>query len=106
MLNINTLKKIKKKSENYKIFIAYYINKIRLIDNIQFKKQTEPNPKKDKKPITSVIVVTNTLDANAGSIFIFFRETGTNIPNKPATIIFKIIETPISRDKFISLNHN
>ena len=34
MLNINTLKKIKKKSENYKIFIAYYINKIRLIDNI------------------------------------------------------------------------
>ena len=34
LLDINTLNKIKKKKVNYKIFIAYYINKIRLIDNI------------------------------------------------------------------------
>ena len=34
ILNINTLKKIKKKDETFRIFIAYYINKIRLIDNI------------------------------------------------------------------------
>ena len=38
-------------------------------------------PKKDKKPITSVIVVTKTLEAIAGSIFIFLSETGTNMPN-------------------------
>ena len=54
--------------------------------------------------MTSVIVVTNTLEAKAGSIFIFFNDTGTSIPNNPATIIFKIIETPINKDKFISLN--
>ena len=32
--NLNTLKKPKNKKENFKIFIAYYLNKIRLIDNI------------------------------------------------------------------------
>ena len=48
------------------------------------------------------MVVTNTLDARAGSIFNFFKETGTNIPNKPATIIFKIIEMPINSDNFNS----
>ena len=56
--------------------------------------------------MTSVIVVTKTLDAKAGSIFNFFKETGTNIPNKPATIIFKIIEIPINNERFNSLNHN
>ena len=35
-------------------------------------------PKKDKKPITSVIVVTKTLEAMAGSIFIFLSDTGTS----------------------------
>ena len=49
-------------------------------------------PRKDRKPITSVIVVTKTLDANAGSTLIFLSDTGTNIPNRPATIIFSIIE--------------
>ena len=34
VLDTKTLKKNKKKSKNFKIFIAYYINKIRLIDNI------------------------------------------------------------------------
>ena len=63
-------------------------------------------PRKDKNPITSVIVVTNTLEAKAGSIFIFLRDTGTRIPNRPATIIFNIIEMPISNDNVISLNHS
>ena len=56
-------------------------------------------PKKDKKPITSVIVVTKTLDAIAGSILNFFKDIGTKMPNKPATIIFKTIEIEIINDK-------
>ena len=32
--NLNTLKKPKNKKEKFKIFIAYYLNKVRLIDNI------------------------------------------------------------------------
>jgi pantoate--beta-alanine ligase len=32
--NLNTLKKPKNKKEKFKIFIAYYLNNIRLIDNI------------------------------------------------------------------------
>ena len=35
------------------------------------------NPKKKKNPKTSVTVVTNTADANAGSTFTFFNITGT-----------------------------
>ena len=56
-------------------------------------------PKKDKKPITSVIVVTKTLDAIAGSILNFLSEIGTKIPKRPATIIFRIIEIDIINDK-------
>ena len=52
--------------------------------------------------MTSVIVVTNTLEAKAGSILNFFKETGTSIPNNPATIIFNIIATAIKIDKSIS----
>ena len=63
-------------------------------------------PKKDKKPITSVIVVTKTLEAIAGSIFIFLSDTGTNIPNNPATIIFRTIEIDIINERVVSLNHN
>ena len=63
-------------------------------------------PKKDKKPITSVIVVTKTLEAMAGSIFIFLRDTGTSIPNKPATIIFRTMEIDIINERVVSLNHN
>lgn len=55
-------------------------------------------PRKDKKPITSVIVVTKTLEAIAGSILNFFRVIGTSMPNNPATIIFKIIEIEIIKD--------
>ena len=53
-----------------------------------------------------MIVVTKTLEAKAGSIFNFFRETGTSIPNNPATIMFKIIDTPINNERFNCLNHN
>ena len=63
-------------------------------------------PKKDKKPITSVIVVTKTLEAMAGSIFIFLSDTGTNMPNNPATIIFKTMEIDIINERVVSLNHN
>ena len=56
-------------------------------------------PKNDKKPITSVTVVTNTLDAIAGSILSFFSVTGIKIPNKPATIIFNTIEMEMIMDK-------
>ena len=66
------------------------------------KKKYEPIPKKDKKPITSVIVVTKTLDARAGSILTFFKDTGTRIPNKPATIIFKTIDIPINNESLNS----
>ena len=61
--------------------------------------------KNDKNPITSVIVVTKTLDASAGSILNFFSETGTIIPNNPATIIFKIIEMLMIKVKFKFSNH-
>jgi len=33
-LNLNSLKKAKNVNENYNIFIAYYMRKIRLIDNL------------------------------------------------------------------------
>ena len=59
-------------------------------------------PKKDRKPITSVIVVTKTLDAMAGSILNFLSVIGTNIPNSPATIIFKTIDIEIIKDKIES----
>ena len=61
---------------------------------------------KETKPITSVIVVTKTLDAIAGSIFIFFNDTGTKIPKRPATTIVSTIEIDIIKDNCVSLNHN
>ena len=54
--------------------------------------------------MTSVIVVTNTLDAMAGSIFIFFRVMGTTIPNNPATIIVTIIDNDIINESKESPN--
>ena len=63
-------------------------------------------PKKDKKPITSVTVVTKTLDARAGSMFIFFKVTGIKIPNKPATIMFKTIDAAMIKERSDCLNHN
>ena len=54
--------------------------------------------------MTSVIVVTNTLEEIAGSMFIFFNVTGTSIPNNPATTIVNIIEIEIIMDNWKSLN--
>ena len=45
--------------------------------------------------MTSVIVVTNTLDAIAGSIFIFLRVNPTSIPNHPAISTVNTIEIAI-----------
>ena len=73
---------------------------------IIYKKTKDPIPKNERKPITSVTVVTKTLDAKAGSIFIFFNATGIKIPNKPATIIFKTIDAAIIIDRSICLNHS
>ena len=56
--------------------------------------------------MTSVIVVTNTLDAIAGSTLNFFKPIGIRIPNKPATIMFRTIDIDIINDKIESLNHN
>ena len=63
-------------------------------------------PKNDKNPITSVIVVTKTLDAKAGSMLNFFKETGTKIPNSPATTIVNTIEIEIINESFTSLNQS
>ena len=53
----------------------------------------------DRVPdLITLIVVTKTLDAMAGSIFIFFKVTGTKIPNNPATIMVNIIEIEIIKE--------
>ena len=44
------------------------------------------------------MVVTKTLEAIAGSMFIFLSVTGTKIPNKPATTMVKIIEMDIIKE--------
>ena len=72
---------------------------------IIYKNTKDPIPKKDKKPITSVTVVTKTLEAKAGSIFIFFNVTGIKIPNNPATIMFKTIDAAMMIERSICLNH-
>ena len=46
------------------------------------------------------------IQVNGARIISVVRETGTNIPNNPAAIIFNIIDAAIKIDKFISLNHN
>ncbi len=52
------------------------------------------------------MVVTKTLEAKAGSILNFLRDTGTKIPNNPATIMFNTMEAAIKIVRFNSLNHN
>ena len=41
------------------------------------------------------MVVTKTLEAIAGSILNLFKDIGIKIPNRPATIMFRIIEIEI-----------
>ncbi len=52
--------------------------------------------------MTSVIVVTKTLEAIAGSTLNFFRLIGIKIPNNPATIMFNTIDMDIINDKIES----
>ena len=52
------------------------------------------------------MVVTNTLEAIAGSMLIFFKVMGTTIPNKPATIIVIIMDIEIINESKLSWNHN
>ena len=49
-----------------------------------------------------MIVVTNTLEAIAGSIFIFFKVTGTKMPKSPAMIIVRTIEIEIIIERVLS----
>ena len=86
ILNINKIINLLKKKLNIKIFFAYYLGSTRLIFLTIIH---GPKPKNDKKPITSVIVVTKTLEAKAGSILNFFKDTGLIFI--PATIMFNII---------------
>ena len=57
------------------------------------------NPRKDRKPKTSVIVLKITADAKAGSIFILSKTSGITIPEKPAISKFSIIARPIIKPK-------
>ena len=50
------------------------------------------------------MVVTKTLDAIAGSIFIFFKVKGTRIPNSPAIIIVSTIEIEMIIERILSWN--
>ena len=52
--------------------------------------------------MTSVIVVTKTLEAIAGSIFIFFKVKGTSMPNNPAIIIVSTIDIAIISERILS----
>ena len=53
------------------------------------------NPRKERKPNTSVIVVKITADAKAGSILSLSKTSGITIPEKPAISKFNIIARPI-----------
>src|SRR5262249_16824152 len=53
---------------------------------------SEAIPRNDSDPPTSVNVVTNTVDATAGSTFIRLSTTGMRVPASAATIMFTTIE--------------
>ncbi len=60
------------------------------------------NPKKDRKPNTSVIVVSITPEANAGSILSLSKDNGIIVPAKPAKIKFNTIAKPIINPSNVS----
>ena len=62
---------------------------------INYIKNKVAKPKKDKNPNTSVIVVSITPDAKAGSIFNLSNVNGIIVPAKPATIKLSTIAKPI-----------
>ncbi len=53
------------------------------------------NPRKERKPNTSVIVVKITAEAKAGSILSLSKTSGIIIPEKPAISKFSIMARPI-----------
>ena len=54
-------------------------------------KKYAASPRKERKPTTSVTVVTNTDEPIAGSKFNLFRPIGINAPTRPAIIRFIIM---------------
>ena len=59
-------------------------------------------PKNDKKPNTSVIVVSITPEASAGSILNLFNVSGIKVPANPAIIRFKIMAKAITNPSKVS----
>ena len=66
---------------------------------LDYIKNKVANPRKDRKPKTSVIVVKITADAKAGSIFSLSKTSGIAIPEKPAISKFNIMARPIIKPK-------
>ena len=62
------------------------------------------SPKKERKPKTSVIVVSITPDASAGSIFILFNVIGMTVPTNPAIKRLIIIAKAMVIPNKLSLN--
>mmetsp|Transcript_23757 Transcript_23757/g.42640 ORF Transcript_23757/g.42640 Transcript_23757/m.42640 type:complete len:259 (-) Transcript_23757:789-1565(-) len=60
------------------------------------KSTSAARPRKAKKPTTSVTVVTNAPDANAGSMPTRSRITGMTVPASPATTIFTTMAAAIT----------
>ncbi len=54
------------------------------------------NPRKAKKPTTSVTVVRKTVLATAGSIFSFVSPSGISVPHRPATNRLTIMAIPMT----------
>ena len=59
-------------------------------------KSIEARPKKERNPNTSVIVVSITPEAKAGSIFNLFNDKGIKIPAIPAINKLSIIASAIT----------
>ena len=72
------------------ICFTFHLNRLNHIKN------KVANPRNERKPNTSVIVVKITADAKAGSIFRLSSTSGITIPEKPAISKFSIIIFNIS----------
>ena len=79
--------------ESFKVlFKPFYIIKI------------DANPRNDKKPKTSVIVVKITPEAKAGSTLNLCKVIGINVPAKPANNKLRIIANAITIPRRVSPN--
>src|SRR6476469_4722304 len=80
----------------------HLLERLRLIGDLgqmqrhQARPTTTARPRNEKKPITSVAVVTNTADDTAGSIFSRSSVTGTAIPARPAVRLLITIAAAIT----------